>query len=51
MPYFVITDQAKKAHIVEANSQGEALAQIPGSISVRIAMSDERRAYIESQNK
>lgn len=42
MPHYIVIDEDKKAHIVEANTYAQAIAQIPKGETVRLARVEER---------
>lgn len=51
MPYFVVTNESDEQVIVEAPSNGVALTQVAGAVSVRIALHHESQKYLEAQRK
>lgn len=51
MNYYVVTDDKGYAHLVEGNSPGDAITQIPGGEAVRIAHQRDIETHLRQQQQ
>jgi hypothetical protein len=49
MTYYVVTDDGGKSHFIEASSPGEAVSNVPGGESVRLAIYRDIEAHFARQ--
>jgi uncharacterized protein YaiE (UPF0345 family) len=48
---FVVYDESNKSHLIEANTQAEAMTSVAGSVSVRVAQQRDIESFENQKPK